>query len=434
MNIVVLGAGYVGCVSAACFARLGHRVIAVDVEPSKIDALRGGHSPILEPDLDELIGEVVASGRLTGTVEADLAIAAADAVMICVGTPSQRNGSLDTRAMTRVLETIVRASRERRHKLPVAIRSTIVAPVLRQLVAQCIPDEEESPIRIVSNPEFLRETSAIADFFHPPFVLAGGDDAEAVNVVLAMYEGVDGPRHRVSLETASVVKYACNAFHALKISFANEMASFSSVVGADPLEVMRLVRQDKVLNISPAYLKPGFAFGGSCLPKDLRALTAVASAEHEPLPLLSSILPSNQRRIEQVLETIVAAGPRRLAMLGLSFKLGSDDMRESPYVELAERLIGKGFELRIFDPDIEPERLLGSNRAFACAHLPHISRLLVSTPGDALARADAVILCKRVLAGETLRALMNPDAAIFDLEYHARELGLHTASRDAAVA
>jgi GDP-mannose 6-dehydrogenase len=273
-------------------------------------------------------------------------------------------------------------------------------------------------LRWVANPEFLRETNAIADFFHPPFIVVGGGDADAVEQVLQLYQGIDAPRQRLDLESALLVKYACNAYHALKIAFANEVATVAELSGADALLVMDLVGQDKLLNLSPAYLRPGFAFGGSCLPKDLRALTAWGRSVHEPLPLLAGVLASNQRRIEQALERIVAASGRAVAVFGLSFKAGSDDLRESPYVELVERLLGKGFAVRIYDPDVDPSKMVGSNLAYINVHLPHLARWLVATPEQALQGADAVLLCKKLLSKAQLVSLIQAGMAVHDIELH----------------
>jgi len=421
MKVVIFGAGYVGCVSAACLAQLGHQVVAIDPNATKIEALNAGQSPVLETGLDELIAAGVRSERLRGTRQIGRELEDADIAMLCVPTPSGTGGGADLRPLTRVLEELVAGSQSREEPLPVAVRSTVPARSLRQVAEGISLPKGRLPL--VINPEFLRETTAVRDFCHPPYIIAGGDDPVAVKKVLALYDGIEAPRFEVDMETASLVKYASNAFHALKVAFANEIATVSAVEGADPLVVMELVRADSLLNISPAYLRPGFAFGGSCLPKDLRALVALGQVSHEPLPLLSAILVSNHRRIEQALELLLAGRPRRLAVFGLSFKTGTDDLRESPYVELAERLLGKGFELRIYDPDLDPTKLIGANRVYIEDHLPHLGRLLVSTPEEAVDGAKGVVLCKRVLSGERLRALAESGLEIYDLEYHTPGLG-----------
>lgn len=420
MRVVILGAGYVGCVSAACLAQLGHEIVAVDLNATKIEALNAGESPVLEAGLDEIIAAAVRSGRLRGASDIGTQLLDADVVMVCVATPSGTGGMTDPRPLQRVLEQLMAASRSRAHALPIAVRSTIRARTLRELAEKMFFPLQRLPM--VVNPEFLREASAVKDFFHPPYLIAGGDDAWAVARVMALYEGIDAQRFEVDMETASLVKYASNAFHALKIAFANEIATVSDLEGADPVTVMELMRRDNLLNISPAYLRPGFAFGGSCLSKDLRALVALGLEAHEPLHLLSGVLSSNQRRIDQAVALVLARRPCRLAVLGLSFKSGTDDLRESPYVELAERLLGKGFELRICDPDLDPAKLIGANRAYVQEHLPHLGRLLVSTPDEALDGAAGVILGKNVLSEPRLQALIESGVEIYDLEYHSRTL------------
>jgi GDP-mannose 6-dehydrogenase len=338
--------------------------------------------------------------------------------MVCVGTPSSPRGTIDTGALSRVFEELASSTETRSTTLPVAIRSTVLAPLLRELIADVSSRRPRSVLRWVANPEFLRETNAIEDFFHPPFIVVGGGDADAVEQVLQLYQGIEAPRQRLDLESALLVKYACNAYHALKIAFANEIATVAELSGADPLLVMDLVGQDKLLNLSPAYLRPGFAFGGSCLPKDLRALAAWGRSVHEPLALLSGVLASNQRRIEQALERIVAAPSRAVAVFGLSFKAGSDDLRESPYVELVERLLGKGFAVRIYDPDVDPSKMVGANLAYINVHLPHLARWLVATPEQALLGADAVLLCKKLLSKAQLASLIQSGMAVHDIELH----------------
>jgi GDP-mannose 6-dehydrogenase len=320
------------------------------------------------------------------------------------------------RALQRVFQSIAAGAQARVAPLTIVVRSTVLAPLLRQVLAGTQPRQGADKLRLVINPELLRETTAIADFFNPPLLVAGGDDPAAVDHALSIYEGIQAPRFKVSLETASMLKYTCNAFHALKIAFANEIDTLAAIIGADGPDVMKLMVQDKVLNISPAYLRPGFAFGGSCLPKDLRALEALARENHQPLPLLSAVLPSNRQRLEQAFETLVSRPARRLGFIGLSFKHGSDDLRDSPYVELAERLLGKGFELRIYDSDLEPQRLVGANMAHVMERLPHLARNLANSPEQACAEAEAVVVCKRLLTVEALRAMSPDGVPLYDLE------------------
>jgi len=396
MKVVMFGAGYVGCVTAACLAHLGHDIVAVDPNTSKIDALNAGQSPILESGLGQMIAAGVSSKRLRGLYVVGDELLDADVVIVCVPTPSATGGTTDRRPLERVLEQVIVGGRGRDQKLPIAVRSTIRAKSLRELTSRISLSTELFPV--VINPEFLRETTAVEDFMHPPYLIAGGDDLIAVKHVLSLYDGVTAERFELDMESAALVKYASNAFHGLKIAFANEIATLCDLEGADPLRVMEVMRSDTILNVSPAYLRPGFAFGGSCLSKDLRALVALGVASHEPLHLLSAILTSNRARLDQAIALILQRRPGRLAVLGLSFKTGTDDLRESPYVELAERLLGKGFDLRIWDPDLDPAKLIGGNRVYVEEHLPHLGRLLVSTSNQALEGAAGVILCKRVLS------------------------------------
>ncbi len=419
MKVIIYGAGYVGCVTGACLAKMGHEAVLVDVMESKVASVRRGQSPVLEPGLDELVAEGVAKGGLKAELAGsggEALVLEADMAIICIGTPSRPNGLVDTRALRRVFQSIACGAAERVSPLTVMVRSTSLAPTLRRILDETQPAEGVAKLQLVMSPELLRETTAIADFFHPPMLVVGGDDPEVVEYAMSLYDGIQAPRHKVSLETASMLKYACNAFHALKIAFANEIDTLATLIGADGRDVMNLLVQDKVLNISRAYLRPGFAFGGSCLPKDLRALEALARENHQPLPLLSSVLPSNRQRVEQALQIILSGPARRLGLIGLSFKKGSDDLRDSPYVELAERLLGKGFEVRIYDPDLDPNGLVGANKAQAMEKLPHLARILVGSAEEACANAEAVILCKHLLEWETVRRLEFEGVVIYDLD------------------
>jgi GDP-mannose 6-dehydrogenase len=426
MNIHIFGAGYVGCVTAACLAKMGHHVTIIDLMPSKVEAVRAGRSPVLEPGLEELISAGVAAGRLRAEMaspEGEPGLLQVDMAIICIGTPSLPNGVIDTRALKRVFQSIAGGAQGRVAPLTVLVRSTALAPFLREILADLQPKQGADKLRLVLNPELLRETTAIADFFNPPLLVVGGDDPVALEHALSLYEPISAPRYKVSLETASIFKYSCNAFHALKIAFANEIDTLASLIGADGREVMRLLTEDKILNISPAYLRPGFAFGGSCLPKDLRAMEALARQHHEPLTLLSAVLPSNRRRIDQAVEAILAGPGRSVAFIGLSFKTGSDDLRESAYVEVAERLLGKGFEIKIYDPDLDPHRLVGANMAHVMERLPHLARILVDTAEEACAKADAIVVCKRIVSNEEIRKFTQNGALIFDLQHMVPSTG-----------
>jgi GDP-mannose 6-dehydrogenase len=416
MNVTVIGAGYVGCVSAACLAKLGHDVTVVDTDRFKVDELRAGKSPVLEPGLADLVELVVASKKLLASRSSDESLLAADVVIVCVSTPSLKAGGVDARPLQRVLASIGQAVSARQSPLVVIVRSTVAPDRLRQLEA-ALPAGAKQSIRLVANPEFLRETTAIADFEKPPFILIGGDNDEAVAKTAALYAGIDAPVHKVSLESALLVKYASNAFHALKIAFANEIATVARAMGADPRNVMSIFAEDRILNISPAYLRPGFAFGGSCLPKDVRALVALGRENSEPLLLLRSVLESNRLRIETTADAVAASGAAKVAILGLSFKRGTDDVRESPYVLLAELLVGRGMAVRIFDEDVDIERTVGANRQYLAEHLPGLTQMMCASVDEAAAEADALVICKRVLPKPDLQRLATRFEKVFDLEY-----------------
>jgi GDP-mannose 6-dehydrogenase len=396
VKVAVFGLGYVGSVSAAALARDGHRVVGVDPSAPKVAAIRAGKGPVLEPGLDALVAAMLAAGRLVATDDPAEALAGAELSLICVGTPSRRDGSLDLRFVRQVAEQIGSKLQRAAPGHVVVVRSTVLPGSTR---ADVIPAVERASGRKVGegwdvavNPEFLREGCSLEDYDRPSRVLVGERVPGAGARVLALYDGIGGERFVVPLEVAEAVKYADNAFHALKIAFTNEAARVFAARGADPAEVMRIFAADAKLNASAAYLRPGFAFGGSCLPKDLRALTSAAREAGVRAPLLDAVLPSNEVELLRALDAVLATGKRRVALLGLAFKPGTDDLRESPLVELAERLLGKGYELAIHDPAVQLAALHGSNRAYLEEHVPHISRLLRSDLEAALAGAEVVVI------------------------------------------
>jgi GDP-mannose 6-dehydrogenase len=401
MNVAVFGLGYVGCVSAAAFARLGHEVVGVDSNPLKVEMIRAGETPVLEPGLAELVADQVGSGALRATTDGEAATADADLALICVGTPSRPNGSTATEAIERVAETIGHglARRTAPGRATVVVRSTSLPGTTEELVGPIV--EQASGLvagegfGLAMNPEFLREGSSLEDFAAPPKTVIGELDAASGDALVALYAGIPGPVYRVPIRVAELVKYADNAFHATKIAFANEIGSLARELRIDSHEVMTVFCADTKLNISPAYLKPGFAFGGSCLPKDLRALVHAGRQLDVALPLLESVIPSNERHLQRVVDVVVASGRRNVGLFGLSFKPGTDDLRESPLVELAERLLGKGFDLRIYDPTVSLSRLVGANREYIEQHIPHLSRLLVSTAAEAMEHAEVCIVGAR---------------------------------------
>jgi GDP-mannose 6-dehydrogenase len=416
VEIQIIGAGYVGCVSAACFAKLGHRVTLVDTEPFKVNEINAGRSPVVEPGLDALVKELAAQGQLKAAIASEPIPESVQVAFVCVSTPSLKSGGVDTRPMQRVFQNLAKTAERRAAPLTVVIRSTIAPNRLRELI-DSVPAAGRQKLRVVANPEFLRETTAIADFERPPMIIIGGDDPAGVEVVASLYQSVDAPVHKMPLEPALLVKYASNAYHALKIAFANEIAQVATSLGADPRQVMTAFAQDRVLNISAAYLKPGFAFGGSCLPKDVRALVALGRETGEPLALLRGVLESNRLKIETTADRVAATGAKRIALLGLTFKLGTDDVRESPYVLLAEHLVGRGLEVRVFDPELALDRLVGANQQYLTEHLPQFAKMLTPTLDTALEGAEATVVCKRVLPKTELAARLSGRPNVFDLEY-----------------
>jgi len=390
-GVAVIGLGYVGCVSAACLAALGYRVTGVDRDAHKVDAVLAGRAPFYEPGLGELVRDNTAAGRLSATTSVAEALEHADIALICVGTPSERNGNLGLEQLRRVAAEIGECVRSRTRRLVVAVRSTVFPGTCEEVVAPALGCAGKAPV--VSNPEFLREGTAVRDFMEPSLLVVGGADEDAVRAVAALYSGLPVEPCLVSLRTAEMIKYACNAFHAVKIGFANEIGALAGELGVDAAEVMDTVCRDTRLNISPAYLKPGFAFGGSCLPKDLRALNYRASRLDLRLPLLESALPSNSEHLARAIRRVLDLSGR-IGVFGLAFKENTDDLRESPVVGLLETLIGKGRAVCVFDPHIRLEGIYGSNRQFVLNAIPHIGRLLVSGIGELLASADQIVVAQ----------------------------------------
>ena len=396
MRISVFGLGYVGCVSAACLAGQGHEVVGVDVNPVKVDLVAGGKAPVVEERIGELTAEVVTRGALRATVDVEDAIANSEISLICVGTPSAPNGSLSTVYLERVTEQIGKAlaAVERRHT--VVFRSTMLPGTCLDLL---VPILEKASGRtagvdfgVAVNPEFLREGSSVRDFFAPPKTVIGEFDTESGDAVATLYEGLPGDVFRVPIPVAEMTKYADNAFHGLKIGFANEIGAICRALGLDSHKVMDVFLADHKLNVSPAYLRPGFAFGGSCLPKDLRGLVYAAHRADVSVPLLSHVLPSNEEHLKRAFELVARSGKRRIGLFGLSFKPGTDDLRESPLVELAERLLGKGYDLRIYDANVSMSHLLGANREYIENRLPHLGQLLTNSIEEVVAHAEVCIV------------------------------------------
>jgi len=398
MRISVFGMGYVGCVTAAALSRRGNVVVGVDVNRQKVQAIKRGQAPVMEKGLSELIADRVRNGYLTAMERGVDAVQETDISLVCVGTPAKKNGSFDYRHLLSAIWEVGEGIKRKSESHAVALRSTMLPGTTETMV---IPELEKSSgkkagvgFSVLANPEFLREGSALSDFDNQPFVIigsmAGGDGI----VLEKLYEGT-GPVFHTSLKTAETLKYVCNTFHALKITFANEIGNICQALGIDSHEVMDLFCRDTKLNISPAYLKPGFAFGGSCLPKDLRALLHQAKTLDLQVPLLSAILESNQLQIRRAIDLVMESGVKKVGLLGLTFKPGTDDLRESPLVNLCESLIGKGIDLTVFDPNLILENLVGANKTYIEEQIPHIGRLLCDSVDEVIAKSELVIVGNR---------------------------------------
>lgn len=419
MKLSVFGLGYVGCVSAACFAEEGNEVIGVDVNPTKVEIINSGKSPIVEEGINELIAKVVKVGRLSATTDSARAVHDSDLSLVCVGTPSNQNGSLHLRHVEQVCREIGAAMKQKEGRHTVVIRSTMLPGTVQNTVVPAL--EESSGKKAVAdfgiciNPEFLREGSSLKDFYSPPFTLIGADDEETVAAVRSLYEKINAPVYTTSLKTAEMVKYVCNCFHALKVSFANEIGNICKALQIDSHEVMHVFCQDTKLNLSPYYLKPGFAFGGSCLPKDLRAINYKAKQLDVEVPVLSAILPSNRLQIERAIDMVVESGKKRVGVLGFSFKAGTDDLRESPMVTLIETLIGKGFELAIYDRDVSLARLVGANKEYIEREIPHISKLMRAGIDGVLTDSDVIIIGNNAAEFRDVEGRLRNDQQLIDL-------------------
>jgi GDP-mannose 6-dehydrogenase len=401
-NVAVVGLGYVGCVTAACLSSLGHEVIGIDRDEHKIRSVLNGQAPFYEPGLEDLVRQGTSAGRLRATSSLAEGIASADIALVCVGTPSEKNGNLGLEQLRRVVAEIAEALPHRAKPLIVAIRSTVFPGTCEEIVIPAVGRSAS----VVSNPEFLREGIAVKDFIEPSLVVVGGSDRAAIERVAALYEPLGVRASLVSLRTAEMIKYACNAFHALKIAFANEIGTLSASLGVDGQEVMKTVCEDVKLNASAAYLKPGFAFGGSCLPKDLRALVYRAGRLDLDLPLLEAVLPSNEQHLARAISSVLDLPAKRIGVVGLAFKENTDDLRESPVVSLLEQLLGKGREVRVFDPHIRLDAIYGSNRNFLLEIIPHIGRLMDSSLDQLLSWSDYLVLAQKQIASvmEKIRA------------------------------
>jgi GDP-mannose 6-dehydrogenase len=419
MNVSVFGLGYVGSVSAASFAADGHTVVGVDVNPDKVASLNEGRSPIVEKGLDELIRHGVARGALRATTSTADAVASTDLSLICVGTPSRRNGSLDLTYLTRVAEQIGDAIRTKDAYHVVVVRSTVLPGTTHEVVIPAIEARSGKKygtgFGVTVNPEFLREGTAIPDFRQPPLTLVGHNYTSDAQPTEALYARVDAPLVTTSIRTAEMIKYASNTWHALKVCFANEIGNLCKRLEIDSHDVMEIFCRDEKLNLSSYYMKPGFAFGGSCLPKDVRALQYRAKEADLELPVIQSILGSNHLQIQHALDLVIEAGRKRVGLLGFSFKAGTDDLRESPIVILAEALLGKGYQLSIYDKNVSIARLVGANRDYINTQIPHLSSLLCETLDDVVANSDVLVVGNASPEFADVLRRTRPDQLVIDL-------------------
>lgn len=419
MRISVFGLGYVGAVSAACLSSEGHHVLGVDKSATKIDLINGGRTPIIEDDVDVLIETAHRQGLLAATGDAAAAVRDTELSLVCVGTPSESNGNLNLSYVRNVCREIGEALAQKDDYHIVVIRSTILPGSMRDIVIPALVESSGKRVGadfgVCFNPEFLREGSAVSDYYDPPKTVIGESDPRAGDALVRLYRNIRATLFRTSLETAEMVKYVDNTWHALKVAFANEIGAIAKAMGIDSHDVMNIFVADTKLNLSPYYLKPGFAFGGSCLPKDLRALRYRAKTLDVDAPILGSILQSNTAHVQRGLDLVLAQGKRKIGILGFSFKAGTDDLRESPIVELIERLIGKGFDLAIYDHNVSLARLTGANRDYILNHIPHISQLMHESIDTVLAHADVLVLGNGNRQFEAIFGQLRPDQKVIDL-------------------
>jgi len=418
-SISIFGLGYVGSVSAACFASTGNRVLGVDVNRAKVEMLESGLSPIVEAGMSELVAEAARACRLHATTDPTTAVLKSDISFVCVGTPSLRNGKLDLGHVEKVAREIGLALKQKDAHHLIVLRSTVLPGTTESVLLPIL--EAESGKRagqdftVCYNPEFMREGSAIHDFLHPPYTILGAHDPQHLKPLRQLYAKIPGRIFETTISVAEMVKYLSNAFHAVKVTFANEVGTLCKHLGVDTETVTEIFTSDTRLNISSAYLSPGFAFGGSCLPKDVRALAYRAKELDLHLPMLESLLPSNAEHIDRAVEAIMRSGKRKVAQLGLSFKAGTDDLRESPQVQVIKRLLGEGYEVRVWDRDVCLGRLAGSNRQFIEEVIPHIGSLLTADLEEALRDAEIVVIGNKALEAEEISRHLRPEQTVIDL-------------------
>jgi GDP-mannose 6-dehydrogenase len=419
LSVSIFGLGYVGSVSAACFASMGHRVIGVDVSRAKVEMLDSGRTPIIEARMSELVAEANKSCRLHATCDAVEAVLNSDLSFVCVGTPSLKNGKLDLSHIEKVAQEIGAAIRQKKAPHLFVLRSTVLPGTTENVVLPILEKESGKKagrdFAVCFHPEFMREGSAVADFLNPPYTILGASDTNHLAPLRELYKSVPAPLFETTITVAEMVKYFSNCYHALKVGFANEMGTMCKHLGVDAQQVTKIFTSDTKLNISSAYLSPGFAFGGSCLPKDLRAITYKAKELDLKLPVLESLMPSNAEHITRAVDMVMSTGKKKIAQLGLSFKAGTDDLRESPQVQVIKRLMGEGLEVRVWDEDVSLGRLAGANRQYIEEVIPHIGSVLTDNLEDVMRSAEVIILGNKSASRERLGGLLRPDQVVIDL-------------------
>ena len=419
LSVSIFGLGYVGSVSAACFASMGHKVIGVDVSRAKVEMLDSGRTPIVEARMGELVAEANRAGLLRATTDATEAVLNSDVSFVCVGTPSLKNGKLDLSHIESVAREIGAAIRQKKSPHVFVLRSTVLPGTTESTALPILEDASGKKcgrdFTVCYNPEFMREGSAVADFLNPPYTILGATDKNHLEPLREMYKAVKAPLYETTIPVAEMVKYFSNCYHALKIGFANEMGTMCKHLGVDAQQVTEIFTSDTKLNISPAYLSPGFAFGGSCLPKDLRAITYKAKELDLKLPVMESLMPSNAEHVNRAVDIVLSTGKKKIAQLGLSFKAGTDDLRESPQVQLIKRLMGEGLEVRVWDEDVSLGRLAGANRQYIEEVIPHIGSVLTADLESVMHSAEVVILGNRSASRERVAPYLRRDQIVIDL-------------------
>ncbi len=419
MRISVFGMGYVGSVAAACLAEQRHDVVGVDLNPVKVNLINAGQTPVIEPKLGDLLRESVREKRLRATSDAAEAVLATDLSLVCVGTPSLRSGRLDLSGVEKVSQEMGRALKGKKSFHTVAMRSTILPGTVDALVIPAIERESGKKagvdFAVCYNPEFMREGTAVADYYSPPFTVIGAHDRRHAQPVEQIYAGIDRPVIHTEVRVAEMLKYVCNAYHALKIAFANEVGTLARAAGVDSHALMQVFCADEKLNISRAYLEPGFAFGGSCLPKDVRALVYRAKEMDLELPLFESMMPSNHTHVQRGIELVLGTGKKKVGVLGLSFKPDTDDLRESPMIDLVKALLGEGCEVKIYDDKVELSHIIGANRQFVEETIPHIGKLLRSSLEEVVRESEVIVVGRDAQEYKALPGLLTPQHTVVQL-------------------